>query len=114
MKKSHGKFRGIFIFAGYIYEKFSRMSGNIFTGREGFCGSNPPRLTEVENMRKKKAGKKKKQNRVNNVKRANDIKSANNAKKYADNANTASKTDEKANGAKKGNILTIGSVGATT
>lgn len=114
MKKSHGKFRGIFIFAGYIYEKFSRKSGNIFTGREGFCGSNPPRLTEVENMRKKKAGKKKKQNRVNNVKRANDIKSANNAKKYADNANAASKTNEKANGAKKGNILTIGSVDATT
>lgn len=59
-------------------------------------------------MGKKKARKRKNQNRVNNVKRINNVKNANK------NTNIASKTDEKANGTKKGNILTVGSVDATT
>ena len=61
-------------------------------------------------MGKKKTGKKKALNRAGNVKRADSATRANNIK---NNAGAAKKANGK-NGEKRGNILTIGSVDATT
>ena len=66
-------------------------------------------------MGKKKTGKKKNNNRNNHGNRRSDVTRANNAKTAAkNNVKVANNAGDKASGAKKGNILTIGSVDATT